>query len=130
VADRHGERVGDIMRRRDSLEAEQQLHHLLDLRFLRSTVPDHGALDLCGRVLVDAQSCFGGGEQRHAARMSELQRAANVSRVKDVLDRHAVRPAFREQRHEAGVNVLQSFRESRGGWRCKGAADDEMVPAA
>ena len=37
---RDGQRVGRVVRRRRRVEAEQQLHHLLDLRLLGAAVAD------------------------------------------------------------------------------------------
>ena len=43
----------------------------------------------------------------------ELQRAAHVPRVEDVLDGDAVRPVSREQRRQTGVNRLQPVGKRR-----------------
>src|SRR4030095_1682423 len=45
MADGNRQRVGRVVRLRRLIEAEQQLHHLLDLNLLRTPVPDDGALD-------------------------------------------------------------------------------------
>ena len=46
MADRHGERIGRVVRLRNRVEAQQHLHHLRDLRLLRAAVADDRALDL------------------------------------------------------------------------------------
>ena len=83
------------------VEPEQQLDHLLHLRLLGAAVADDRTLDLGRRVLDDRQAGLGGGEQRDAARVPELERAAHVARVEDVLDGDAVGTVPREQRGAA-----------------------------
>ena len=130
MTDRHRQRIGDVVRRRGVVEAEQQLHHLLDLRLLGAAVADHRALDFGRRVLDDRQARLRRRQQRDAARVPQLERAADVARVEDDLDRDAVRLALGEQRDQAGVNVLQSFGKSSGGGRGERAAEDKVVAAA
>jgi hypothetical protein len=62
--------------------------------------------------------------------MPELERAPDVAGVKDILDRDAVGPVPRQERTEAGVNVLQLIGEKAAGGRRKRAADDEVMTAA
>jgi hypothetical protein len=82
---------------RRRVEPEQQLHHLLHLLLLGAAVADDRALDLGRRVLDDGQPGLHGGQHRHAARVPELERAAHVAGVKEVLDGHAVGPALGQQ---------------------------------
>ena len=58
VADRDGERVGGVVRRRQRLQPEDRLHHPLHLRLLGAAVAAHRLLDARGRVLgaLDAGS--------------------------------------------------------------------------
>ena len=90
MADRHGQRIGGVVRRRRLGEAEQQLDHLLHLVLLGAAVADDGALHLGGRVLDDGAAGLDGGEHGHAAGVPQLQRAAGVDGVKQVLDGDAV----------------------------------------
>ena len=53
VTNGNGQRVGRVVRRRHRRQAEQQLHHLLDLVLLGPAVTDDRALDLGRRVLDD-----------------------------------------------------------------------------
>ena len=115
VADRDRERIGGVVRRRRRVEAEQQLDHLLHLVLLRAAEADDRALDLGRRVLGDRQPRLRRRQQRDAARVPELQRAAHVARVEDVLDRDAVRAVRGEQRREPGVDVLQLVGKRRAG---------------
>ena len=116
VTDGDGQRVGDVVRRRRLVEPEQQLDHLLHLVLLGPAVADHRTLDLGGRVFDDRHARLGRREQRHAARVAELQRAADVARIEDVLDRDAVRPVLAQERDQAGVYRLQLV--GKGGVRC------------
>ena len=100
MADGDGERVGGVVRRRRLRQAEKQLHHLLHLVLLGAAVADDRALDLGRRVLDDRKPGFDRRQHRHAARVSELQRAAGVRGVKQVLDGHAVGPALAQQRRQ------------------------------
>ena len=102
------------------LEAEQQLHHLLDLRFLRAAVADHRALDLGGRVFVHRQPGFRCGQQRDAARVPQLQRAAHVARVKDALDGDAVGPAARRAARR-GRRECAAVSRGTSPWRARTA---------
>ena len=104
VADGCGERVGGIVRRRGGAQAEQQLHHLLHLVLVGAAVADDGALDLGGRVFRDRDARGDGRDHRDAARVSELQRAADVRGVEQVLDGDAVGPALGEQPAQFDVN--------------------------
>ena len=90
-------------------QAEQQLHHLLHLLLLGAAVADDRPLDLRRRVFDDRQPGLDGGQHRHAARVTELQRAAHVDGVKQVLDRDAVGPALGEQRRQPACESASSF---------------------
>lgn len=96
VTDRHGQRVGCVEGLRRLVESEQQRDHLLHLLLLRASVTDHGPLDLGWRVFDDVTACLDGGEHRDPARVPELQRAAGVGGVKEVLDGDAVGTAGRK----------------------------------
>ena len=127
MADRDGERVGGVVRRRDGRQPEQQLHHVLHLRLLRAAIADDGALDLGGRVLEDRQMRLDGGEHRDAARVSELQRAADVCRVKQIFDRDRVRTALLEEARQPRVNREELVGKRRIGRRTNGAADNDPM---
>ena len=58
------------------------LHHLLHLRLFGAAVADDGPLDLGRRVLEHRQAGFDRRQHRDAARVPELQRAADVDRVR------------------------------------------------
>ena len=71
-----------------------------------------------------------GGEQGHAARFAQLQRAARVARVKSVFDRHAIRPVAGEQRRQTLVDGVQLVRKGRARRARERPADDERIAAA
>ena len=114
MADGDRQRVGRIVRRRDGGQTEKQLDHLLDLRLLRAPVSDNRPLDLGRRVLDDRKPGLRGREHRHAARVAELQRAAHVRRIEDVLDGDRIRAAFGQQLHQAAMNLEQFVGERSG----------------
>ena len=98
VANRHRQRIGGVVRRRHAVEPEQQLHHLPTCVLLRAPVADDGALDLGRRVFDDRHAGLDRRQHGDAARVPELQRAAHVGGVKQVLDRDALGAAVRDQR--------------------------------
>ena len=113
------------------VEPEQQLHHLLHLRLLGAPVADHRALDLGRRVLDDRHAGLDRRQHRDAARVPELQRAAHVDGVEQVLDGDAVGPAVARA---ASVSSRWMRREPVGergaGPARDGAAADQPVAAA
>ena len=68
--------------------------------------PTTARLISAGVYSTDRHARLRRGEQRHAARVPELQRAAHVLRVEDVLDRDAV-----------GAVLARAARRDRRGWR-------------
>ena len=66
-----------------------------------------GAYSNTGRPGLD------GGEHRHAARVSQLQRAPDVDGEEQVLDGDALRPAFLQQDRSAGCESAGASRETR-----------------
>ena len=86
MADRDGQRIGSVVRRRRLIETQQQLDHLLDLVLFSAAVADDGTLDLSRRVFHDRTTCFDRRKHCHATRMPELERTADVDRVKQALD--------------------------------------------
>ena len=95
VAERDGQRVGGVVRRRRDVEPEQQPHHVLHLLLFRAPVADDRALDLGRRVLHDLHAGLHRRQHRDAARVPELERAAHVDRVEQVLDGDQIGAACR-----------------------------------
>ena len=125
-----GERIRCVERRRRLLQPEQQLDHLLHLVFLGAAVADDGAFHLRRRVFDDGAPGFDGSENGHAARMAKLQRAADVPRVKQRLDGHAVGTIRREERGQLVMNARQTLGKGFVRGRRDGAAGNEVMPAA
>src|SRR5690348_4731669 len=130
MTDRHCERVGGVVRRGGGIEAKEQLHHPLHLRLLRAPVADDGALHLGGCVLDDLAARFDGGEHRDAARVPQLQRAARVGRMKQVLDGHAIGAAGRQMTRKLAVNARETLGEAVAGERRDRSAGNKVMSAA
>ena len=85
---------------------------------LGAAVADDRPLHLCGRVLDHLAPGFDGREHRHAARVTELERAARVDGVKEIFDRDAVGLAGRKQRRELAMDAGEAMRKRhRPRWR-------------
>src|SRR5665647_620052 len=130
VADGDGQRVGGVVGRGHLGEAEEQLHHLLHLVFLGAAVADNGALDLRRGVLRAGVTGLDGREQCHAARVPELERATDVRRVEDALNRHALWTVFGQECGELLVDPEQLCRKAEARRRDDSAAGDEPMAAA
>ena len=120
VTDGHRQRIGRVVRRGHGVEPEQQLDHLLHLRLLGPAVADDRALDLGGRVFDDRHAGLDRRQHGDAARVPELQRAAHVGGVEQVLDGDAVGLAVGEQRRPAA----RWMRASRSGKAASAAGGD------
>ena len=113
VANRHGQRVGGVVRRGRFRKAEQQLDHLLHLVLFGATVADHRALDLgAGVYSTTGQPALDRGQHGDAARVPELQRGAGVDGVKDRLS-IATQSGWQrdEQRRELSVDAGEALWE-------------------
>ena len=114
MADRDRQCIGGIVRGWRLGEAEQQLHHLLHLLLLGAAVADDRALDRPpARTTTTGRPASDGREQRDAARLTELQRAAHVAGVKDVFDGDAIGLMARDERLQPFVDCVQSVGEGR-----------------
>src|SRR5688500_18148021 len=97
---------------------------------LGTAIPDDGALHFGGCVLDDRAARFDCGENGHAARMSQLQRAACVDGVEQRFDSDAVRLARCEERGKLPMNSGEALRERITGERRDGPAGDKMMSTA
>ena len=91
MANGDGQRVGGVRGLGDLGEPQQARDHLLHLRLFRPAVAHHRRLDGQRRVLADFQSGGGGGQHRHPAHLTQLQRGLHVDGVEDVLDGNQLR---------------------------------------
>jgi len=130
MADRDGQGIGGVVRRWRGGKTEEQFHHLRHLVLLGASVPDDRALDFGRRVLDHLTAGFNRGKHRHATRVTELQRAADVRRVEETLDGDAVRMKRRKEHGELGVNPGKAVWKRVGLVRGNGAAGDEVMPAS
>src|SRR5262249_17964315 len=80
-----------------------------------------------GRVLEHLYAQFDGGEHRDAARVAELERAARVDGVKQILNGDSVRTAFAEQCREPRVNDKKFLGKCSRRRRLDGAAGNQRV---
>jgi len=111
VADRDGERIRSVVRRRQLLKPKQQLDHLLHLVLFRTAVANHGALDFCRGVLRHWTTCFDRREHRDASGMPELQSTTDIDGVKHVFDGHAVWGATSQQCGKFLMDARQPLRK-------------------
>ena len=130
VTNRHRERIGGVVRRWRGGKTEVQLHHLPHLVLLGASVTDDRALDFGRRVLDHLTTGFNRGKHRHATRVTELQCAADVRRVKEIFDGDAVRVKRRKEQGELGVNPGKALRKRVGLVRGNCAAGDQVMPAS
>ena len=119
VANRHGQRICGIVRRRHLVQSEQQLDHLLHLPLVRTAVSHDGALHFGRRVLEHFATGFDRGENRDAARVTELERASRVGRVEQILDDDALR-----------ADTRRDARKARDGFWRGGAGKESPAAAA
>jgi hypothetical protein len=84
MTNRNSQGVRRVVRSGSGVEAEQELHHVLDLPLLRAAVADDGKLDLGGGILDDRESGLDGREDRDASGVAESQGAPNILCVKEV----------------------------------------------
>ena len=100
------------------LQSEQQLASFpASACFSARPYPTTARLISAGAVLDHRQAGFGGREQRDAARVAELERAAHVLRIENVLDRDALGTWRASKRGQPAVNDQSAFPET---WRGRG----------
>ena len=90
MADADGQRVGGMVRRRRSIEAEDRLHHPLHLGLLGAPVAAHGLLDAGRRVLSALDSGERGRDEDGASRLPDRERGAGVDADEGLLDRDGI----------------------------------------
>jgi hypothetical protein len=128
MANRDSERIGRIVRRRSTIQAEQQLDHVLNLVLLGAAVAHDRALDLGRCVFDDRAAVLDRGEHRNATGVAEPQRAPGIGRVEDAFNRDAIRARHGQQRRELGMDVRKALRQVHR-WDRDRTARHEMMPA-
>ena len=95
---------------RVSRKLEQRAHHVLHLALFRAANADHGLLYLPGGVLKDRQVLIRRRDNRHAARLAELQRRVGVLCHKHLFDGEIVRLELGNNFRDARIDELQARR--------------------
>ena len=118
MADRDGERVGRVVRRRRCVEPQDRLHHALHLGLLRPAVAGDGELHVRRGVLSAADAGERGRDDCGAARLPDRERGAGVDADKRLLDCDGGRPLAVDELFHAVVDLQQAlFRPlGRGGF--------------
>src|SRR5262245_22988190 len=122
VADRARERVGRI-RGGSAREAEEPLHHVLNLILARVPVADHSLLYLERRVLRDRQPRVDRGADRRAARLAERQSRCGIDAEENLLEGDLLGPVLLDHFTQVLENRFQASRKI-GGARLDAAACD------
>ena len=89
-------------------EAQQSSDHVLDLVFGGRAVAGNRLFDFRRRILADFARGLLRGQQNHAARMSEYDGGAHVTRVKHIFDGDRVRLVSRDQLGNPIVDIVQT----------------------
>ena len=108
MADRYSESVRGVMRRRRALEAEDRLHHPLDLRLLRASVAADRLLHAARRVLGAFHAGERAGDEDGAARLSDRERGAGVDADEGLLEHDGIRPVLLDEPRDVVEDRLQA----------------------
>ncbi len=110
MTDRNRQRIGGVGVQA-SVQAEERLHHVLDLHLVGAARTDDRQLDLARRIFEDLHGRGKGAAQRRAARLAELERAVGVAMHEHALDGDLGGRVARDQLANLGVDLLQAPRE-------------------
>lgn len=108
MGERHGHRIRGVGGPGRALQAEQSLHHELDLLLGGAAGPYYGALDLGGRVLRNGQVPERGGEQDGSAGMAEDEGGADILAIEDTFDRHEIGAMSVEDFGDTLIDLFES----------------------
>src|SRR5262245_9520491 len=97
MADRDGERVGGVVRRRRAMQPEEDPHHALHLRLLRPAVAADRLLHARRCVLDALDACDRRGDEHGTPRLSDGERGAGVGSDEGLLDGYGVRLVLRKE---------------------------------
>ena len=109
VADGDGEGVGCVCGVGRVLQAQEALDHELDLILGGEAVADNGGLDGEWGVLGDGLAALGGGEERDATDLAELECGLGVGREEHLFNSDDVRAVHGDVGAELGVNVDEAL---------------------
>jgi len=107
MADRNRECVRRMRRRRLLLQAEDRLHHSLDLLLVGTAVAADHLLDSRGRVLSAGDACVRGCHQNGAARLPDRECGTGVGADERFLERDGIRRVPRDEVGHRVVDRLQ-----------------------
>lgn len=108
VANAEGQRVGSIIRLRDFAEPQQDLHHFLNLPFLRTPIPHDAGLDFQRGVFADGNAGLSGGEKRNAAHVPQLQGTLHIGGIEHLFDRNFIGRKLMDERGEPRMDFLKA----------------------
>lgn len=123
------QRVGSIFLRL-SRQLQEGGDHLLYLDLARVPVARHRLLDLNRIVLRDRHIAFRGGQQRHASHLTELERALDVAREKDLLQADVGGLVFPDDAGQLREDALKTPVLRQGGSGSHRAVGDMPEPAS
>ena len=107
MADRDGERVGGVMRRRLDVEREYRPHHALHLRLVGAAVAAHRLLDRRGRVLDARHLVIRARDERGSARLAHRQRRPGIETDVRLLERDHLGRVAGNQLRNLVVDALE-----------------------
>jgi hypothetical protein len=128
VAQRQRHGVGGVDRPERRGDAEQCLHHALDLVLVGGARPGDRLLDLVGRVLDHLAAGADGLDHGHACRLGHRDGRAGVDLEQDPLDRHHRRPVLGQQGPHVGLQARQPLGYGQGGVGAEHAGGDGPRP--
>ncbi len=91
MANRHRERVGRVIGSRNLLQAQDRLHHPLNLNLVGAPVAAGRLLDPRRRVLEALNTGYRGGDENGAARLPDRERDAGVCADVGLFERNGIR---------------------------------------
>src|SRR5262245_49047310 len=127
MTDRYREGIRSVMRRWSFVETEQHFDHVLHLTLVGAAVSDHRAFHFRRCVFDNVAPGFDGSEHRHTTGMPQLQRAASIHTVKEVLHRDTLRPPRREELSQFAVDSCETLRKAVACSQRDRAAGDETI---
>ena len=94
MTDRHGQRIGDILRFHVLFEPRQRAHHALHLVLFRAAITDHAVLHFERRIFSQRDARLGDGQQGDAAHVRQPQRGPDILRIEHFFYRGCVGPVL------------------------------------
>lgn len=127
VTDGHSQGIGGIAAR-CAAETEQGAYHVLDLPFLRLSIPGHSLLDLAGSIIVHRQTLLHDRCYSRASGLPQFQGGAHIMGGKQILHSRDLRSVLLQdlgkplKDHQQAAGKISFF------IRADGAAGDKAEP--